>query len=492
MVQAVAAGLAEAKPHCLVFFITHLAHESLTKVLSASGVSFVSITSPPVLSASCLHRYITADDSVNTRPQSIQDVNVHPGIGWKLRIEELHRQECLIAVGNILNCEHQHGDHIIINFFALEGWHLAEVYQVPCAVAAPYVMPYSAPVSFERSFMKRHPLLYDKLKRRVPGTVGWEDVMHWMWPLFTDRWTEWRAKLHLSSCPLTDPVTDLPRVHNWPSEPLLLYGFSKHVVECPPYWPSTAHACGFWFLRERISDSEFQQSAYSELIAFLKESTISPIFFGLSSIGSMGLIDNPKGMLDVLGGVLRAADRYAILFTAAHAPLEAAVLDAANQDDRQTANDADEELQKEVLAVEKVLQQGIRLFGNRLFCMSGSLPYLWLFPKCSLIVHHGGSGTTAAALQSGIPQVICPFVLDQFYWAERMAWIAVAPEPLKKEYLVPPAHSETHIAVDKLLRAINEASSPRIRACAAELGEKIRNEDGVNVAVEALCRTMLI
>ncbi|MCO5587792.1 hypothetical protein L7F22_041744 [Adiantum nelumboides] len=165
----------------------------------------------------------------------------------------------------------------------------------------------------------------------------------------------------------------------------------------------------------------------------------------------MGLIDNPKGMLDVLGGVLRAADQYAILFTAAHAPLEAAVFEAANQDDSPTAHDA--------IDSEDV-----------------SVPYLWLFPKCSLIVHHEGSGTTAAALHSGVPQVICPFVLDQFYWAERMAWIGVAREPLRRDYLVPPANSEIYTAVTKLLHAINEALSPRIQACAADLGEKLRNE----------------
>ncbi|XP_020270340.1 uncharacterized protein LOC109845499 isoform X2 [Asparagus officinalis] len=34
------------------------------------------------------------------------------------------------------------GDFIVINFFALEGWSLAELYQVQCVVAAPYVLPY--------------------------------------------------------------------------------------------------------------------------------------------------------------------------------------------------------------------------------------------------------------------------------------------------------------------------------------------------------------
>ena len=39
-----------------------------------------------------------------------------------------------------------------------------------------------------------------------------------------------------------------------------------------------------------------------------------------------------------------------------------------------------------------------------LFC-SGSLPHEWLFPQCACAVHHGGAGTVAAVLRSGIPQV---------------------------------------------------------------------------------------
>ena len=54
--------------------------------------------------------------------------------------------------------------------------------------------------------------------------VCWRDVMHWMWPfLFIDRWASWQTDcLHLSSCPLTDPVTGFPTSHGWPESPLLL------------------------------------------------------------------------------------------------------------------------------------------------------------------------------------------------------------------------------------------------------------------------------
>ena len=42
-----------------------------------------------------------------------------------------------------------------------------------------------------------------------------------------------------------------------------------------------------------------------------------------------------------------------------------------------------------------------------------------LFAHCAAIVHHGGAGTTANAARSGVPQLLVPHLMDQFYWAER-------------------------------------------------------------------------
>src|SRR5262249_25330775 len=33
-------------------------------------------------------------------------------------------------------------------------------------------------------------------------------------------------------------------------------------------------------------------------------------------------------------------------------------------------------------------------------------PHDWLFPRCSLVCHHGGAGTTAAGLRAGLPTVV--------------------------------------------------------------------------------------
>ncbi|XP_020270339.1 uncharacterized protein LOC109845499 isoform X1 [Asparagus officinalis] len=94
------------------------------------------------------------------------------------------------------------GDFIVINFFALEGWSLAELYQVQCVVAAPYVLPYSAPSSFERQFRHEFPLLFKYFQEAPAEKVSWKDVQHWMWPLFSEDWGSWRSDcLNLSPLP---------------------------------------------------------------------------------------------------------------------------------------------------------------------------------------------------------------------------------------------------------------------------------------------------
>ena len=52
----------------------------------------------------------------------------------------------------------------------------------------------------------------------------------------------------------------------------------------------------------------------------------------------------------------------------------------------------------------------------RLWLQPTAVPHQLLLPCCSLLLHPGGSGTTAAALLAGTPQVLCPLHFDQFAW----------------------------------------------------------------------------
>jgi len=53
------------------------------------------------------------------------------------------------------------------------------------------------------------------------------------------------------------------------------------------------------------------------------------------------------------------------------------------------------------------------------FFLRGSVPHEWLLPQCVCAVHHGGAGTLAAQLRSGIPGVITPALTnDQHWWGQ--------------------------------------------------------------------------
>lgn len=46
--------------------------------------------------------------------------------------------------------------------------------------------------------------------------VCWKDVIHWMWPLFTDSWGSWRCDdLNLSPCPFTVGAFSTYKKKSW-------------------------------------------------------------------------------------------------------------------------------------------------------------------------------------------------------------------------------------------------------------------------------------
>ncbi len=100
-------------------------------------------------------------------------------------------------------------------------------------------------------------------------------------------------------------------------------------------------------------------------------------------------------------------------------------------------------------------------------------PHDRLLPFVSATLHHGGAGTTGAALRAGRPTAICPFIGDQPFWARRANALGVGPKPLDKRTMT----------VDDLASAFMAMDNPAMRSRAAELGAAIRAEKGVEQAV---------
>jgi sterol 3beta-glucosyltransferase len=106
-----------------------------------------------------------------------------------------------------------------------------------------------------------------------------------------------------------------------------------------------------------------------------------------------------------------------------------------------------------------------------------AVPHDWLFPRCSVIVHHGGAGTTAAGLRSGKPNVVVPFAGDQPFWGKRVAALGAGPAP------IPVRKLDADALTTALKLALSDASIP---SRAAEIGSQVRAEDGVGETVKII------
>ena len=117
-----------------------------------------------------------------------------------------------------------------------------------------------------------------------------------------------------------------------------------------------------------------------------------------------------------------------------------------------------------------------RVLGGGRVCTVADAPHAALFPRLSGIVHHGGAGTTAAALRAGVPSVGVPAMFDQHYHARRLAELGVGPWPV-------PLHRITGARLAVLLAGVaGGAYAER----AAAVGAEARSSDGLSTALAAL------
>ncbi len=142
--------------------------------------------------------------------------------------------------------------------------------------------------------------------------------------------------------------------------------------------------------------------------------------------------------------------------------------------------------------INKIVVEVLRKTNNRGIILSGwggvmeqssndllyleSAPHDWLLPRCKMIIHHGGAGTTSAGLRAGIPNIVVPFTADQPFWGNRVHAMGVGPKPILVK----------NISVDKLMCAIAEAESNVIRDRAQVVGQNIRSEDGIKNAIKLI------
>jgi sterol 3beta-glucosyltransferase len=209
----------------------------------------------------------------------------------------------------------------------------------------------------------------------------------------------------------------------------LLYGYSPLVLPKPPDWPEWHHVTGWWFL-----DQPSGWQPPDNLVTFL-DSGPPPVYVGFGSMTGR----DPERITGIVLDALRRSGQRGILLTG-------------------WGGIRPSDLPNDVLKID-------------------AAPHDWLFPHMAAVVHHGGSGTTAAGLRAGVPSILVPFGGDQYLWGRCIHRLGVGPEPIRRKRLT----------VERLAAAIQLATSDEsMQARAAALGEKIRAEDGVGQAVRIM------
>lgn len=108
-------------------------------------------------------------------------------------------------------------------------------------------------------------------------------------------------------------------------------------------------------------------------------------------------------------------------------------------------------------------------------------PHLKLFPRMAAVIHHGGAGTTAACAISGVPQIIVPHILDQYYWGNKVYKSRLGPKPIWRSRLT-----------SKNLAAAVKAclSNNLIQQSARTASEMIKQQNSLEMTVRLLADSL--
>lgn len=107
-------------------------------------------------------------------------------------------------------------------------------------------------------------------------------------------------------------------------------------------------------------------------------------------------------------------------------------------------------------------------YDKELIHFVSNIPYDWLLPQVTNMIHHGGSGTTHMAMKYGCPSLIIPHIIDQFLWNELNSSLGIGPKGVSISTL-----NERNF--ESLLREL--MNNPSFKEKASEASQQINNEN---------------
>jgi rhamnosyltransferase subunit B len=240
---------------------------------------------------------------------------------------------------------------------------------------------------------------------------------------WAEPWRRIRAEICLPR------TSDNPLFEGNYSPSLVIAMFSQVFAEKQPDWPPQTLVSGF-----PISDQGDEAGMSSELNRFIDEGP-PPIVF---TLGSSAVLDAGP-FFEYGAAAAKQLGRRAVLIVGP---------DAAN---RLTSSTDD-------------------------VIVCDYIPFLKLFPRAIAIVHAGGIGTTGLAMRCNRPMLVMPCAHDQFDNAARVTRLGIARTISRRRY------SPTRVATE--LRHLID--NPEYFQRASQIGERVRQEDGVRAACDAL------
>src|SRR5579863_4179074 len=211
----------------------------------------------------------------------------------------------------------------------------------------------------------------------------------------------------------------------------VIHGYSANLLPKPADWGPHVSVTGMWKADRKYFPASSQQE---DLTEWLRAGS-APIYFGF---GSMPVL-NPKEIQNMVYEICRETGVRAII-------------NAGWSNFEGKANHPD----------------------NPVYFIKYT-DLEWLFPQCSLIVHHGGVGTTHLSLESGIPTIICSIFWDNLLWGERLKVLDVGAHIRFKD-----------LDKEKLIRAIRQLRVEDKKKKAVEIGRRVREENGLKSAVDQI------
>lgn len=294
------------------------------------------------------------------------------------------------------------------------------------AAGRPYVSVLLSSAAIPSDFS--HPVRVPGAGRRVNRLLWWvtRAALNRTLKHYPDR-----LRRALGMAPVGDVVTQV-----WLARDLTLVAVSPTMCRAQPDWPDRAHVCGFLDAPAPALDG----AVPAGLAAFLAAGA-APVYMTFGSWMPADRAGQTRA-LRLLTDAARLAGCRAII----QSPSAAACGFVADAD---------------VLYV-------------------ASTPHHAVFPRCGAVVHHGGAGTTQAAMRAGKPSVVVANISEQEHWGLELRRLRIAPKPLRRR-------SATAATLAGRLRAV--LADPDMTARAHAVADAMRDEHGVDTAVALVMRT---